>query len=102
MAQYQFGENENVTESMQAILALAGDERAGEVQYQPGVGPAGAVNLPDDLHGEWTQVKADHDAEQDKKSKQAAADKESSGDESTDEADSKPAARASRRGAAKE
>ena len=79
MAEYRFAADENVSESMGALLELAGADRISDVQYRPGVGPAGAVELPDDLHAEWTKIKSEHDAEQaaaSRPSRRAAANKE--------------------------
>lgn len=89
MTLYVFTEDENQTESLQGILAMA-EDRAGEVNYQPSVGPAGAVDLPDDLYLEWVDFKTKHDQEKQQQ-------------ETSDETTGKSAGRPSRRGqAAKE
>lgn len=98
MANYYFGADEHVESSMRAILELAGD-RAGEIQYRPGVGAAGAVELPEDVADEWVKIKADHDAEQ-----AAAADtddEDDDEDESGGAVEAAPSGRTSRRTAAK-
>jgi hypothetical protein len=107
MAVYQFGEDENVEESMRAILELAGphedrEARSG-IQYRAGVGPAGAVEIPDELHEQWTKLKADHDAEKASEADNADADADS--DEGSDDDGSeepKTTGRTSSRKAAKE
>jgi hypothetical protein len=114
MATYNFGADEHVESSMRAILELAGDQ-AGTVQYRPGVGPAGAVELPDDVADEWNKIKAKHDADEAKKAAKAAKDAEKAeaeavtDDEDDDEDEegtgavetTAPATRTSRRTAAK-
>jgi hypothetical protein len=105
---YTFGADEHVESSMRAILELAGD-RVGEVQYRPGVGPAGAVELPDDLADEWTKFKAKHDAEEAAKAEEADEDADTDDEDDDEEEEgtgavetTAPAAtRASRRTAAK-
>jgi hypothetical protein len=103
MALYQFGPDEHVESSMQALLELAGDDPS-VVSYRPGVGPSGAVELPDDLHQQWTEVKAQHDADTAKKAKAdkaaASTDEEDTETEGDDTA-GKTATRTSRRGAGK-